>query len=57
MAEFKFYNELDPGTKGTEIWLEKDGFKPSSRLVWKIIETGDSKLNCDPLADMHHTQN
>ena len=25
MAEFKFYNYLHPGTKDTEIWIEKDG--------------------------------
>ena len=24
--------------KGTEIWIEKDGFKPGSRIDWKIVE-------------------
>ena len=38
-SKFKFCNKLDPGTKDTEIWIEKDGFKPSSRLDWKIVET------------------
>ena len=39
MTEFKFYNYLDPRTKGTETLIEKDGFKPGSRLDWKIEET------------------
>ena len=46
MTEFKFYNWLDLGTKDknqkeTEIWIEheKDGFKPSLRLDWKVVET------------------
>ena len=25
--------------KETDIWIEKDGFKPGSRLEWKIVET------------------
>ena len=25
--------------KETDIWIEKDGFKPDSRLNWKILET------------------
>ena len=39
--------------------MYKDGFKPSSRLDWKIVETflGDYRLNCAQLVDMHHTQN
>ena len=37
MIEFKFYNYLDPGKKGIKKWIVKDGFKPSSRLDWKII--------------------
>ena len=41
------------------IWIEKDGFKPGSRLDWKIVETfwSGHELNCDQLVDMHHTQN
>ena len=33
MKEFKLYNYLDPGTKDTNMWIDKDGFKPSSRLI------------------------
>ena len=25
--------------KETDIWIEKDGFKPGSRLDWKRVET------------------
>ena len=25
--------------KETEIWIEKHGFEPGSRLDWKIVET------------------
>ena len=25
--------------KETDIWIEKDGFKPSSWLDWKMVET------------------
>ena len=25
--------------KETDIWIEKDGLKPGSRLDWKIVET------------------
>ena len=25
--------------KETDIWIEKDGFKPGSRLEWKIVQT------------------
>ena len=34
MTEFKFCNWLDTGTKDneTKLRIEKDGFKPSSRL-------------------------
>ena len=45
--------------KETDIWIEKDGFKPGSRLEWKIVQTFYSghELNCDQLIDMHHTEN
>ena len=45
--------------KETDIWIEKDGFKPGSRLDWKIVETFQSglKQNCDQLVDIHPTQN
>ena len=39
MIEFKFYNYLDLGTRDTGILIEKDRFKPSSKLDWKIVET------------------
>ena len=34
--------------KESNIWIEKDGFKSRSRLVWKIVETFyiGHKLNC-----------
>ena len=44
--------------KEIKIWVEKDGFRPDSRLDLKVVETfhGDYKLHCDQLLDNHHTQ-
>ena len=42
MTEFQLYNWLDPGLKKqkeTDIWIDKDGFKQSSGLDWKRVET------------------
>ena len=31
--------EVNSKRKPIAIWIEKDGFKPGSRLDWKILET------------------
>ena len=38
MAESQLYNKLDPGKKQkvTNIWIEKDSFKPGSKIDWKM---------------------
>ena len=60
MTEFKFYNWLDPGTKDTKIWIEKDGFKPSSRLtrLWSAGRyTSHSELTRQKLKDRISAKN